>query len=221
MSDLTTWWQVQQNPFAAGAEGVGTEILIEGLLLGGQKAIFTDKAWAHRAYMASGKWALDWVESQTEGNPPTDFAAWEDVDNGILDSNQNSINIGNRDLLEREQFEVVQQYYFDYATTIWMKQPPLQSWVGAVAVAKNGSGLANVGEWLSANSNKNPMPGGPKFRDVVPGGRVDVYNDRWNWTKVVSRIFRKFLFGHRSQNGLDLCFDVRFLCLALGEESYP
>jgi len=26
------------------------------------------------------------------------------------------------------------------------------------------------------------MPGGPRFRDVVPGGRIDIYNDRWAWT---------------------------------------
>jgi hypothetical protein len=41
---------------------------------------------------------------------------------------------------------------------------------------------ANVGEWLSANALKNPMPGGLAFRTVVPGGRIDNFNDRWEWT---------------------------------------
>ena len=40
---------------------------------------------------------------------------------------------------------------------------------------------ANVGEWLSANSIKNPMPGGPAFRDTVPRGRIDVFAQRWKW----------------------------------------
>jgi hypothetical protein len=183
MSDLTTWWQAQQIPGVGGADGgVGTKILINGLLLGGQKAIFTDKAWAHRAYLASGIGALKWVQSQSPVNPPTDFAAWDQLNSGILNQDQTAINTANQRLLQREQRDVVQQYYYDYTTTKYMKQPPLQSWVGAVAVAESSNGLANTGEWLSANSNKNPMPGGPKFRDVVPGGRIDEYNDRWAWT---------------------------------------
>ena len=180
MSDLTTWQQAQKIPGVSSDNGLGTEILIEGLLLGGQKAIFTDKAWAHRAYVASGKWALDWVRS--ENNNATDFIAWDDLDNGILDQDQPTINAANQILLRREQRDVVQQYYFDFATSNRMKQPPLQSWVGAVAVPEDSNGLVNAGEWLSANANKNPMPGGPAFRPSIPGGRIDVYNDRWAWT---------------------------------------
>jgi hypothetical protein len=181
MCDMTSWWQAQQIPGVGGADGgTGTEYFIEGLLLGGQKAIFADKAWAHRAYTASGRGALDWVENN---NPEsTDYDAWRLLDQGIISENQNDINSANHDLLEREQFEVVQSYYHDYTTTKFMKQPPLQSWLGAVAVAENSNGLVNTGEWLSANANKNPMPGGPKFHDVVPGGRIDTYQDRWTWT---------------------------------------
>jgi len=181
MSDLTSWWQAQtQGPFGGVDGGIGTEFLIKGLLLGGQKAIFTDKAWAHRAYMASGKWALDWVEK--EDRNATNYDAWRVLYSGIEDSDQTDINSANKTLLQREQREVIQKYYFDYSTSIFMKQPPLQSWVGAVAVATNSQGLVNAGEWLSANANKNPMPGGPKFRDTVPGGRIDKYDDRWAWT---------------------------------------
>ena len=69
---------------------------------------------------------------------------------------------------------------FGYA----LRQPPqLANWlVGGVTVPVNASGLANAGEWLSANSNKNPIPGGPTFRAVVPNGRLDTFNDRWAWT---------------------------------------
>ena len=57
------------------------------------------------------------------------------------------------------------------------------SWLFGFEVVAEDPGLgANVGEWLSANAKKNPMPGGPAFRSVVPGGRVDNYEDRWTWT---------------------------------------
>ena len=50
-----------------------------------------------------------------------------------------------------------------------------------IVVEEPGLG-ANVGEWLSANAKKNPIPGGPAFRDTVPGGRIDNYEQRWHWT---------------------------------------
>ena len=86
-------------------------------------------------------------------------------------------------ILKREQQIVVQRNY-NRITDLWLRQPPqLANWlVGGVTVPVNASGLANAGEWLSANANKNPIPGGPAFRAVVPGGRLDTYNDRWAWT---------------------------------------
>ena len=187
MSDLTTLWQVQE---LAGGYGAGTYSLTRGLLCGGQKAIFTDKAWVHRAYMASGIWALHWTKDN--GSPEvTDFDAWDALDVGIHTEDQFAINLANRNLLQREQRDVVQEYYTLYATTKWMNQPKSSvSWIDAAVswllgfeVVTEDPGLgANVGEWLSANSKKNPMPGGPSFRAIVPGGRIDSYNDRWAWT---------------------------------------
>jgi hypothetical protein len=187
MSDLTTLWQVQE---LAGGYGAGTYFLTRGLLCGGQKAIFTDKAWAHRAYMASGIWALHWTKDN-DSPEATDFDAWDSLDVGIHTEDQSAINLANRNLLQREQRDVVQEYYTLYATTIWMNQPKsgvswidaAVSWLLGFEVVTEDPGLgANVGEWLSANSKKNPMPGGPSFRDIVPGGRIDSYNDRWAWT---------------------------------------
>src|SRR5690606_6991743 len=132
MSDLTTWWQAQWA-LPGGDDGAGTKELIEGLLLSGQKAICADKGWAHRAYMASGKWALDWVRKTNEN--ATDFDAWDNLDTGILNENQSSINEANQRLLRREQFEVVQQYYFDHATNVRMRQSPAWiDWGAAVHV---------------------------------------------------------------------------------------
>ncbi len=181
MSDLTTWWQLQWA-LPGGDDGAGTKELIEGLLLSGQKAICADKGWAHRAYMASGIGALNWVKDNGNANA-TDFDAWDDLNTGILYESQPTINQANQDLLEREQFEVVQQYYFDHATNVRMRQSPAWiDWGAAVHVEEDADGLVNVGVWLSANSNKNPMPGGPGFHAVVPDGRIDFVNDRWAWT---------------------------------------
>ncbi len=190
MSDMSSWlWATDPIP-PDDDRDPGVDIFVKLLLLGGQKAIYEDKAWAHRAYLASGNWALDWVRSQTLANPPTEFPAWVSLDAGIQDSDQVVINQANHDLLQREQRDVIQTYYASYATPYFMKQPPsgfsfFGRWieiVGAVHLTPNANGLVNTGEWLSANANKNPMPGGPKFRDIVPGGRIDNYQDRWNWT---------------------------------------
>jgi hypothetical protein len=88
----------------------------------------------------------------------------------------------NGDLLRREQQEVVQQNY-DIVQTLQMRQPPAHPNInGGVTVAVDANGLANAGEWLSANSNNNPLPGGPGFRATFPSGRLDFFNDRWAWT---------------------------------------
>ena len=189
MSDLTTWAQVQ-DAVPLQAYGTATHIMVRGLLLGGQKKIFEDMGWAHRAYMASGRWALDWVDQNTI-QKPTDFAAWRDFYAGIEDTNQTKINDANRDLLLREQRDVVQSSYTSFATNGWFLQPRtgynwlnnIAAWLLNFQVVAEDPGLgANVGEWLSANALRNPMPGGPAFRTTVPNGRIDIFNDRWAWT---------------------------------------
>jgi hypothetical protein len=190
MSDLTTWAQVQ-DAVPLQAYGTATHIMVRGLLLGGQKKIFEDKAWAHRAYMASGRWALKWVKDNTSGVPPTDFNAWDNLYIGIQDADQTKINTANRDLLLREQRDVVQSSYTSFATNGWFLQPRtgynwlnnIAAWLLNFQVVAEDPGLgANVGEWLSANALRNPMPGGPAFRATVPNGRIDIFNDRWAWT---------------------------------------
>ena len=188
MSDLTEWYHASElTPGSGfGTRDPGTRSFINNLLLSGQKRIFEDMAWTHRAYQASGIWAIR-EAILLENDQITSQAAWENIDKGIKDADQNKINLGNRDLLEREQREVVQQDYSSIST-VYLRQPPafLTWWVNGVTVPANAAGLANAGEWLSANANKNPLNPqafyGPKFRTIVPGGRLDVYADRWAWT---------------------------------------
>ena len=186
MSDLNTWWIATGvtppwPPYQGlGDRDYGIEVFIEGLLLDGQKRIFNDKAWAHRAYKSSGIGALKHVE--TSNILATNFAAWRLMDLGIYNNNQSNIFAANGDLLRREQQEVVQQNY-DIVQNLQIRQPPAHPSInGGVMVAVDANGLANAGEWLSANSNNNPLPGGPGFRATIPGGRLDFFGDRWAWT---------------------------------------
>lgn len=183
MSDLHTWWVNSgwfPRPEPRGFLDPGIQIFIKGLLLGGQKNIFTDKAWAHRAYKASGIGALNNLSQDFPD--ATNFEAWKLMDEGIFANDQNKIFEANGRLLRREQQEVVQQNY-DIIQNLWIYQPPAHPNInGGVWVAVNSEGLSNAGEWLSANLNNNPLPGGPGFRATFPGGRLDFFNDRWAWT---------------------------------------
>jgi hypothetical protein len=186
MSDLHTWWQATGvvppwPPFQGlGDRDYGIEVFIKGLLLDGQKKIFTDKAWAHRAYKASGMKALDF--SKISSPLATNYEAWKQLDLGILSNNKSLIFSANGDLLRREQKNVIQGNY-DIVQNLRIRQPPAHPNInGGVMVAVDTNGLANAGEWLSANSNNNPLPGGPAFRATVPGGRLDFFDDRWAWT---------------------------------------
>jgi hypothetical protein len=187
MSDLTEWYHASElTPGTGfGTRDPGTRSFINNLLLSGQKRIFEDMAWTHRAYQASGIWAIKHViENEDDA---TDLAAWRQIDKGIQENLQSEINGGNKELLRREQRDVVQRDY-TAISTVFLRQPPafLTWWVNGVTVPVNSAGLANAGKWLSANANKNPLnpqlPYGPKFRTTVPGGRLDSYADRWAWT---------------------------------------
>ncbi len=185
MSDLTKWLEFQTALVPQGATG-GIKTFINDLLLDGQKQIFYDMAWTHRAYMASGLWAIEHVVAKA-GDRITNLDAWELIDAGIRVSDTAQINQGNGELLRREQKDVVQKNYNILKTTR-LKQPYAigNAWFGSITVAVGADGLADAGQWLSANSNKNPLnpvaPYTPTFQATVPGGRLDTYEDRWAWT---------------------------------------
>ena len=156
MSDLTEWYHSSEiTPGTGfGTRDPGTRTFINNLLLSGQKRIFEDMAWTHRAYQASGIWAIK--EAVILENPRiTDLAAWRQIDKGIQENLQSEINGGNKELLRREQRVVVQNDY-SAISTVFLRQPPalLTWWVNGVTIPVNSAGLANAGEWLSANANK-------------------------------------------------------------------
>ena len=178
MSDMTKWWLISElyPGHGFGQRDIGCEMFIKIFLLAGQKSIFEDMAWAHRAYQASGIWALNHVEAR-EDRTVTDFSAWRALDVAIADADTPAINNANGLFLEREQRIVIQPKYNTLTNDMWLRRPPL-----SVAVPVNANFLSNAGEWLSANSNMNPIPGGPPFRSPGSTVRLDVYADRWAWT---------------------------------------
>lgn len=188
MSDLTEWYNISEiTPGTGfGTRDRGTAQFINGLLLDGQRHIFNDMAWSHRAYQASGIGAIRHAV-EAENLDPTISVAWNIIEEGIRDSVQSKINDGNGRLLRREQEIVVQPDYV-YVRGVWLRQPPAIAafYFDATLVPVNAAGLANAGEWLTANSKKNPMnpiaPHAPTFLATVPGGKLDDFADRWAWT---------------------------------------
>lgn len=182
MSDLNTWLVLTPG-FSPGlsTRDPGVEIFIEELLLAGQKKIFTDMSWSHRAYSGSGIWALNFIANDNSSTDEADFQAWKDLDEGILNNNTELISLAAGNLLIREQRKIVQSNY-DTIRNLPFEQPPLSRYFGAIEAPLWIEGYVNASEWLSLNSNKNPIPGGPGFRATVPQGKLDKFVDRWIWS---------------------------------------
>jgi Domain of unknown function (DUF4157) len=126
------------------------------LLMQMQQAIFLDLAWQHQAYREGGIKALAAANARGELDHDA-LAAWQDIDSG--DSGR--VNRGNIALLRREQLHVLQGggYY---------KQ--IQD------IPDN-----NVIPETMSEQAKSPIPDGKPFAEVVPGGDITTFEDRWKW----------------------------------------
>ena len=125
----------------------------QNILLQMQKEIFLDLAWQHQAYLEGGLPALEDAYARGEGVP---IEAWRDIASG----NPVRVQFGNEALLRREQETILPPYY--------KKIRNLPS-VGVIPVV------------ISRFFTESPIPGGNKFNDVVPGGDVTQFRDRWLW----------------------------------------
>jgi hypothetical protein len=117
-----------------------------------------DLAWQSEAYYKGGLQALNVIYAgETNALDAPTIAAWREIDDGISNNISSEIQDGNLQLAHREQLTILQP---DYNTLISM-----------------GGTITNL---MSVRA-KNPVPTGMSFTNVVPGGNICVFADRWNW----------------------------------------
>jgi hypothetical protein len=129
------------------------------ILLQMQKAIFMDLAWQHQAYREGGIKALAAAKARGELSDEL-FAAWQDIDSGVPDR----VNAGNVVLLKREQRDVLQG-------------GGTGGFYGRIQDIPDSDVIP---ETMSEEA-KSPIPRGKPFKEVVPGGDITVFQDRWTW----------------------------------------
>lgn len=148
------------DEFKRVAPGYGQTKLIDTMqqeLVRMNLEILMDLGWVHEAYVTGG---IDELERAYGGKLLREsvYSAFKDIHEGKLGGDQNRINKGNAALLEREQKVILERGYLELAR--------LQD-----------IGLA---QGMAKNSN-SPIPGGKHFLDVVPGGDLTNFDDRWRW----------------------------------------
>jgi len=132
--------------------GLATEL--ERELLEMQKDIFFDLAWQHQAFVERGLSALEAANKSGELSNEL-LEAWR----GIASGDETKVRTGNYALLKREQSERLKKHY-----------QQIQELPDIDMIPKTMSGHA-----------LSPIPGGRPFSEVVPGGDITDFSDRWRW----------------------------------------
>jgi hypothetical protein len=161
------------------AEWLGGIQAFQSDLMWANRNIFYDLAWQHRAYEASGIYALAYADQQDQSPsgvlPAVGIGDWVDLDQGIRFNNLAKIQAANRGLLRREQEFIVQPVY----NSIQANEAPLGSFYDDIM-----SVLA-----------ENPIPTGPDFSVAVPSGNLAALNDRWKWIDTDTRSMTAIWFS--------------------------
>lgn len=157
-------------------------------LMGGQILIYRDLAWQHRAYVASGIWALEWVDEHDSGSingiggqNALRIEVWREFDGSIQDDNWGGVKDASRGLVFREQSEVI--------VPMW------------TAIMNTASGFAAI----ASNEAKNPVdPDSATFRQMVPYGSVPVPSGSPEYQSSVANYpdRDRFSFGWIDKNGV-------------------
>lgn len=162
-------------------------------LMGGQILIYRDLAWQHRAYVASGIWALEWVAEHDSGSvngiggqDACEIEVWKNFDSAVHNNSWSGIKTASRRLVRREQEEVIAPMWSDIMST--------------------ASGFATI----ASGEAKNPVdPASPTFHQVVPGGSVANYPDRsrfsFGWANSPKGVFSVW-WGETESSGTPAAF---------------
>ena len=146
-------------PGVPGARILGSDIV--QWLATGNKAMYEDIYWQHLAYQNGGIAELERIRDANDINPQV-FQAWQKIDRGKRENNQDLIWEGNGDLLRFEQRDVLQPKVYDQSRQLWSDMS------GAPA------------KWfMEIESPYNSQ--GPSFQDFVDGGDLGNFDDRWKW----------------------------------------
>jgi len=148
------------KPLSQLAPGGGPTKLIDAMqqeLVKMNLEIIMDLGWVHEAYVTGG---MDEIERLRSGKllGRDVYSAFKDIHGGKLEGDQDRINNGNAALLEREQSIILRRGYRELAL--------LQD--------------KGLDQGMAENSI-SPIPGGKDFLDVVPGGDLTTFDDRWRW----------------------------------------
>ena len=158
---------------AGDAAGSGELRWYEGQFLTMQKAIFSDLAWQHEAFVLGGAAAIHGAvaklpPSQRPGVMPRETSkAWDDIASGEPDR----VAAGNFKLIKREQGPVIQRYYDQMFN-------------------RHGAEGAAVTAGLTRAAD-TPIPGSKTYVEYshnpvlngVPEGNIAHYSDRIKWIR--------------------------------------
>ncbi len=133
-------------------------------LMTGNRVIFDDLGWQHRAFVASGVYALKHVNAKDPAvsTLPVNIDAWDQIEEGISPGRDPAlIKNGSIELLRREQQFIIQ---------------PIYDAIKLIDIRLTDIGYEGVLSVLA----ENPIPGGLAFSDLVAGS-LAVFEDRWSW----------------------------------------
>lgn len=147
-------------------------------LLSMQKEIFMDQAAMHEAYLNGGTAEIDrmraagLLDDRAQG-------AWKQIAEGTATGNQDLIASGNKDLLYREQWQIIAD---DYDT---MRNHPgtggVVTWGMTMLGAPSIPGAHSYAEIFPETFTFDPWgPGSIEVRTPFPDGNISYSDQRWN-----------------------------------------
>jgi hypothetical protein len=93
------------------------EVLFNSLREGNTE-LYRDIGWQHEAFISEGITALERIHNQG-GLPDKQFKSWQKIDEGLRTNNAQLIREGNKDLLEFEQTEFLQNKVYEPNREFW------------------------------------------------------------------------------------------------------